>query len=461
MQTSRSPQPRKAATPRAIHEVTKASQDTQVRNVMPKTGRPADLTSTNRSLKWNEHRTQGLIAATLIALHFQVVAIGGYPITIALALSPLLVASNVFPLIHRNVIAAISALCCLFSLIALFDQQNDDIQYAKTFTVALVSIVIVAIFASSPLRSNPNHRRPYLWVLASISGISWLQWIAGGTGNKFFFNPWRGNQYLYQYVPHLEFPPIRAEAFYLEPSFAALVVVGCLTCAILCDAPRLPTSILAYSALVPIGSASGMISLLLVQSVLLITPIKRRTRSAARVLGQISALFVFTIALLQFVPYLERRLGTTSQAGSSANFRLLAPTGFLVDAISDSPLGKPLGSVNRAVYAAGLANGTTRGSSLDNGWYVLIYYTGCLGLVAILALAIHYVSKLVHAHHSTDGASPLTGMTLLVIPFFTGAVLTPEVGIVFSLIILEHRRNRSRNNSRAERDQNHEGIAQP
>jgi putative colanic acid polymerase len=83
----------------------------------------------------------------------------------------------------------------------------------------------------------------------------------------------------------------------------------------------------------------------------------------------------------------------------------------------------------------GIINGVSDGQSLDNGWYLLVFYFGWLGLI-LLVISFFIGLKVI-----LTGAreSAILAFFLLLSPFFTGAVFSPEFLFLQMIPLLAYR----------------------
>lgn len=380
------------------------------------------------------------VVAVVLLLHFQVAEIQGYPLTVGLLLSGVVVAVSVRgapPMVPFALLALVIAALCLQTLL---DPGTDQVQFLRSLALFAYSVGLVLWVSSAPVSPRGPGARPYLVAIVLIDGLAWLQYLAGSRGIGFFFNPWRGFTYLYLYNPRLGLVPVRAEAFYLEPSFAALVLVICATAAILAGTRPLLAVSLCGIGMLAVRSASGILTV----GVLAVLSIVIPQVSAAGGRRGTRAERVFLLAVLgglaiAFTPYAVTRLTSTDQVGSSSNYRLAAPVALLRDLLGRTVIGEPLGSVNRAVSDAGLLLGTQVGSSLDNGLYVYVYYFGWVGIVAALTgLVVVALRGLAEPRFGRVAALAVPILTMSAL--FTGAVFTPEYAVLVALVIGEARR---------------------
>jgi putative colanic acid polymerase len=376
-------------------------------------------------------RVNGFLAfTTVLTLHLQVLTVVGYPLTMG-AITGTVLLSRLITRISISLWAALSAVAIVV-VVALppivHPGYVDATEYVKTLVLLLAAIALFGFVLSevspSRLRGVAAGLEAALWV---VVGLSIIQVITGAAGSEVFFNPWGPLQYLYQYNPYLQFNPVpRASGFYLEPSYNAFVMGSVVFAHALLQRFTVRMALLGMVGLLCVQSATAFFILAVLLSVVVI--LSRRK--------VILALFVLAASLVFFGEELGRRLGSISDFSSSGNYRIAAPLPVMQDILSSSPLGLPLGSIARVLSGYDLRNGDDIGVSLDNGFYVIVFYFGWagVGLLAVLA-----VISLTAAVRLSRLAGPLTSMAPLWFYgtlFFSGGVLLPEYVIVTGLGIL-------------------------
>lgn len=376
--------------------------------------------------------------AALVLLHFSVVSVLGYPVTIGLLLIPAMIALWVRPRLPSWSIVVLLLIVSSSALQALLVPTADRVQYLRSLVLLVIALGTVCLASLSPLKVGAGAgATPYLLVLFMVDVVAWLQFLTGRRGSLAFFNPWRGHQYLYNYNPHLGMVGVRAEAFYLEPSFAALVLVVAGTAAVLAGCRPLYSWLLVAIGLGAVRSAAGLISLgaMVLLSVLLPASTSwNRHRKLDRVLLVGCSLAIAAL----FAPYLATRISAIHELGSSSNYRLAAPLVLIRSILGTTIIGRPLGSVNAAVASAGLLNGEQAGTSLDNGTYVIVYYFGWVGILAALTVLVSSIRR-ARASGVVPGRFALVATVTGLSTLFTGAVFTPEYALLVGILILEYR----------------------
>lgn len=369
-----------------------------------------------------------VLALALLLQHLQIALVAGYPLTVgalaALALLPMLLPR----LDVRAHAVAFPAIIFLGGLAAVLDPLHADLaQFGQTLALIFLSTFFM-LFAFSGLRRRTTGPYTYpgvlFFVLCLVTGICVLQAVTGFFGLRTFFNLFGTHQYLYQYelwiVPG-EAP--RAQGFYLEPSYAALTITFLCGSILRFGYRQVPTILLALAGIMSTQSATGIATFAIIA---LCWGISQRGRAMA------VALFSTIVLLLGAGSYLAARLSSATEASSSANYRLLAPLPLLRAVLMEFPLGRPIGSIRQVTAEASLVNGVSAGTTIDNGYMVIVFYFGWIGLIAVVVGMALLMRRLVVSIRAGDGVAPLL-VWLLACPFFNGGIFLPEFAMMIWL----------------------------
>lgn len=382
-----------------------------------------------------------LVVATVIFQHLELITVLGYAVTLGLLTGLLLLATT---WTHANwpllalVLSAVVVLSTANTLLSGYDEPGT---FAGTFALFLLSSTIFVLGASSPLSSFIGSKAFEVAVFVSLTAVvslSVVQTLTGALDIDFFFNPFREAQFGYQYNPDLLFVTFaRAEGFFLEPSYDAFVI-GTLGVILLSLTPRRRIAILALtvSGLVATQSAIGL-GLLAVGAVIAV--VRAVSRARARYIW--ASVAVVALLAVLIAPTLIRRLSTLADVGSSANYRILAPLPVLRDVLAGHPLGMPPGSVYEVVASYDLQMfGVEQTQSLDNGFYVLIYYFGVIGILLIVALLVWVIRALLarrpRGESDTQWIAPFWLVGSLI---FSGGIMAPEFALMTWLVLMAYR----------------------
>lgn len=379
-----------------------------------------------------------LTTAFVLLEHFQVGKVGDYPITMGLFLGIVLVISVSPTLAMSNVVIALGIAVVPNALvqIAAPSTREGSSSFFQTLALFVFAAVVIGQCRRGTIRpaAVPAMLRGAFFALVIVVALCVLQVATGARGSVQWFNPFGEHQYLYEYDPHLEFNPIpRAAGFYLEPSYAAFVI-GSLAVALLAQGYRkAPVWVLAGAGLLAVRSATGLI-LFGVVALMVIFVGKSRLK--------VVALIVLAVLTSLALPYLSGRLDSTFTTGSSAYYRLIGPLQILGDTLVHFPLGHPYGSLRNTVADYGILNGAAAGDSLDNGFYVIVFYFGWLGLIASITLgswALVSVARGLRTGSVAQAVLPFWAVGSLL---FSGGIMLPEY--VFTLWLVFATRHQRR-----------------
>ncbi|NMM35753.1 MAG: hypothetical protein HHJ13_17515 [Phycicoccus sp.] len=369
------------------------------------------------------------VATAIVMQHFEVFQFAGAAVTVGLLLGvPLIWLGNR----GRLAPTAVVVLAFMVAYVSIVGFVEKDYTTAAHFfgTLSLLLVSAVTLTRSREWISNESAIavRRGLWIaLVVIVLYSVAQTITGAAGSAALFNPFGGHQYAYEYNPHLEANPIpRAAGFFLEPSYDAFVIGATAVALIAIGGAPLPAVALALAGNAAAQSATGF---LLFGVVLVVLGLKSRPRVA------VAAIAALVVAAVTFGDNLVLRIQSVADFGSSGNYRLVAPLVIVRNVLTEHPLGLPLGSIYSVVPKYGLSMaGVDQTRSIDNGYYVIIYYAGWLGLLLLLAAFAFVAARLVASSVGRlhDWIVPLWVLGSLA---FSGGVVAPEFAFMSAVVI--------------------------
>lgn len=372
-----------------------------------------------------------LLAATIVCLHFQLVGVAGFPLTIAPIAAPLLMRNLLHLRVRATGALGVCLMLALVGIVATVSPDVDGVQFLRTLGLVLFSALMVTGTSQGVLyRRVPSWVAPGCFLALGVTGsFTVLQYIAARRGSYALYNPWGSHQYLYQYDYALQLGSIRAPGFYLEPSFNALVLTSLLFMCLMLQYKPILAIALATAGVACTRSLSGLLILLAISAVTL-----RARRHLTRSGGGLHMLLAFGgvgLVISGFTSYIQTRALSGTVEGTSTNYRLVAPIPILRNVLVHSPLGEPLGAVRQVISSYGLLNGSKAGSSLDNGLYLLVFYFGWAGVLGILVVVGRLLPRAREA--------PFTGRALLLFTLLTllntGGIFLPEF-ILLSCLVL-------------------------
>jgi putative colanic acid polymerase len=215
----------------------------------------------------------------------------------------------------------------------------------------------------------------------------------------------------------------RSTAFFNEPSYNALVASSFIpfVCYRFTGTKRSLYFTVGLSYVFFTHSLSGI----LLYGVL--TALNFFSKSSSRkILVFVLPTFVFLLS-----SFISERSSSINVSGSSSNFRLVAPLEAAKTVVPENPFGIVLGSLERHMHALGFLNGTSIGTSLDNGIFLIIVYFGIVGFLGVLILFIVISIKMNEQIKMRNKDWYLLLIPILML-LFTGGIFTPE--FVFILV---------------------------
>lgn len=385
-----------------------------------------------------------LVFITVVFQHFRLFTVAGYEVTAGLIFGLLMLGLSVRQINYRLVISVWAFIFCTTASAALAYGETDAGAYVTTLALFLLSSFIIASAfdqQKSVVFNSNTFSIAVFCALLIIVGLSVGQVVLGSLGSNVLFNPFGDHQYLHRYKANIglvQFP--RAHGFFLEPSYNAFVIGSLVTTLLCLHRFTRVAIILGVLGLIACQSATGLVLLVIIAIIIAV-----RSRPAIALI----ALTIVSGVLVYSGEYLLLRLISSGTEGSSAYYRIFAPLAVLQDVLQTNPLGMPLGSVERTFSTYDLNMAGVQAKSLDNGFYVVIFYFGWPGvflLIALLAAVLRYTSA-----SGADGYSWVAPLWLFSSLFFSGGIMAPEFAIMSFFVIASFKYNRhgSLNNDKA------------
>jgi putative colanic acid polymerase len=363
----------------------------------------------------------------LVTLHFTLARIGTFPLTPALIVAVVFVASTYTPRLPRRTIVLV-VLVLLIPWINVWQVflANAHVEFIETYLLWATTGTIVVVAATARLSRHPVDVAPIaFWSLTIVSSFSILQFAAAALWDSYaLFNPWGERQYLYQ-LDYAGFAQIRAAGFYLEPSYNALVAFVLLSILVIQRHRVVSATALALATVLASRSLAGLLALALFGLALFVLT-RRSRRTTRRAIGSISLLAVAVGTLLT---QYAARLASLWVQGSSANARVVAPLPVAAGIVGDYPTGLALGRMLE--FTSGFDS--LHNQVLHNGLYVLVVYLGWMTVPVLIYLSFVLL-------RAGNGQSRLVlGVAIMLALGFTGSILTPEFALLLLLLIYAHR----------------------
>jgi putative colanic acid polymerase len=381
------------------------------------------------------------VAASCIFLHLMVVQPAGFPLTIAPVAVFVLLALHFNGRISMGALVGWVVLLLLPFANVLGQPAATYVPFLRTFALWAFNVTMVWWCAHGRLAGpRDGVARGAFGGLCVVAGFSALQsGVAFLTGSTALYNPFRGLQYLHPYDSALHDAGVgalsRAQGFYLEPSFGALVMVTLCVVLLLAEYKTRASLFLVAGGLFFNRSFTGIVTFAILVAIHLGLSLGRRV---GRLTKLVVAFGFIVIAAIVLRSVLVARLSELSIEGASAYYRLVSPLIVLRDVLLFHPLGVEMGQVEAFMAPYGLLQIGSEGNTLDNGLYVLIFYFGWIGAGAVLALAITIVAYLLAGRRA-----PALFWTFLFFSLvFSGAIFVPEYALLLMLVIYQYRAGR-------------------
>jgi putative colanic acid polymerase len=365
------------------------------------------------------------LTLTIVCLHFMLIDIGGYPLTVA-PFATLMFAVVSYKLeLPKPLVPLGSLLLAIPFLNLCFPGSSVDfIEFIRTYGLWIFTVTILLFAAGASL---------VIVSLYSILQVVLYKYLSLDV----LYNPFGSHQYLRQYDVSLYPDNIRAPGFYLEPSFDAFVITSMLFITVINRYRPILSLVLSTIALLFVNAFSGILVLGFVLLGYLILYSRRGRRLWA---GSILVLVVvITAHLFGTTGYIWERITSGSMEGSSTNYRLVAPLEFLWDVLTHHIIGLPFGTVEGIVFDYGMVNGLQRGSTIDNGFYLLVFYFGWLTVAAVVLAVL--IGAVLYRRWWNLSACYFVGYLLLSMNY-SGGIMAPEYVFVLVTIIYSWRANK-------------------
>lgn len=326
---------------------------------------------------------------------------------------------------------------------SLLDGSIVTLNFFKTFTLWYFYTVCLILFLFSKMQYKREGAKYSLEKTLVYSLMVTFFVVAAQTiyfrltGDLNIFSIWGKASYGSQnyLLDSINYGASKANGLYLEPAMLGLVTLS-ISVAILILRNKL--DYIHWFAFVSIalmsGSISIIISLLVLVSILFLKKAPHMSITKNFMYFFYGLLSVFTIIVIAG-PYMIDRIASVVVEGSSTYYRFVAPLQILGDILAGQFFGVDFGNMENVLLSYGIINGVSDGQSLDNGWYLLVFYFGWLGLI-LLVISFFIGLKVI-----LTGAreSAILAFFLLLSPFFTGAVFSPEFLFLQMIPLLAYR----------------------
>jgi len=369
-----------------------------------------------------------LIVISIITLHFSVTEIDGFPITFAVLFISLFFIKfyKLSFRIEGIFVLIIGLIIPIINLYTYNYMKMDIFSFMKTYSLWIVTLgaVTYCVYGKQKNMSiHSNFAKAIYISLLIIASYSILQVLLYKLFNiDLLFNPFRKYQYLYQNTTFKY--SIRAQGFYLEPSFNALIVDSLLVMLLFLKYKIRNSIIITIISMTVIKSLAGIITLFIILFFYMLSVKRVKIKTF---------LIIFEVLIsLILILNLNARLKELVTPGTSVYIRLILPIELVRESISENFTGIAFGQMENIVKEYGYMNDFTMNKGIDNGLYFLIVYFGiwAISLSAFL---------LARGFFSNNKKYQLLILYLFLIIQFSGGVFAPEFIYIICLVIYSYR----------------------
>ncbi|MBQ0943122.1 hypothetical protein KAK07_07220 [Ideonella sp. 4Y16] len=380
------------------------------------------------------------IFASIVFLHFVLVRPLNFPLTLApfalvFFLSGTYRLSGLLSDLRAiSLITLVLALPMLGALQIGYDGA-DGIQFLRTYALWCTAAMSILAASLAPASVKADIATPALAALLAITICVALQAITSQNGDRTFFNFFGSHQYFGEI--ELETlatdDRLRPPGFYLEPSFCAYVITNLTAICLLQDRHRGVSIALGVISILFIQSLTGLIAFGVI--LLFYTATQQRSQRTINARAVTAALlaagpFIFLVWFF-YADYVASRTAQVDEVGSSTYYRVVGLLPVLSDTLIEYPFGYALGRVREIVPKYLIPHGNGYGESIDNGLYLLIFYFGWIGLIAVFLL----IYKFFGLWYRGQAKLALCLLVVLLGSFFNGGIMLPEFALLTTYII--------------------------
>jgi len=347
---------------------------------------------------------------------------------------------------YKDLIVASLFLCLPF--VNIFTHNFDLNDFIKSLLLYTNTILIVIILKNK-IFSSSDYKKLFgllinLGVLAAIFLI--VQVIYTNVANStLLYHPFKsfsytgtGRDFFYDTSNFLRLK--RGHGIFLEPS-----VAGWFSCVIFWTILYLKGINIKYrkikllillSGIIFSLSASAYINIIVVISFHMFHKIKKLYK---KILA-IPVFILISLFVFNWIGVIEK-IKQISIVGTSTYYRLAAPFNLLSDVLVDHLFGMPFGNRENILSTKSyMIHGQGIGTSIDNSYYLLIYFFGIIGILLCSLFILYSIYAVIL---NKEGSVFLILIVLILAG--TGSTYTPEIGAVFLLYFCQLRYNKYHN----------------
>lgn len=383
----------------------------------------------------------------IVLMNFQLFNVAGFNFTVGTLVYLLL--STYLGLVHQLKVKLRDILIAhglVFLSLALGFWASDVTEYFKSFGQLYIMLLFIILVSSIHFRELvflPYSVKIFFYVAIVAGAYLILQFILMNFfGDYSLLNPFGKFTFTAPGSEPYSVSPLasikRPNAFFYEPSVAGGFFTFSLAIAL--SSPftsnrlRRLTILICSAATVLTFSLSGIFNLFIIflLSVYISSNKKRGTLLLWSILGVTIAIFLLT----GWGYLLLDRLLNINIEGTSAYYRVVAPTKLLADSLKEFPFGHPLGQVEYIETKEYMVNWEFgSNTNIDNSFFFASYYFGlfgALGSMAIFGLLLRSVLL--------RRQSAIMLMALLLLLGQTGALWSPNTVLIigFSIIMIKY-----------------------
>jgi putative colanic acid polymerase len=275
------------------------------------------------------------------------------------------------------------------------------------------------------------------WLLLFILSFVSLQVIYYKiSGDVSVFSFWGDFSYASQdyLLSSIEFGASKANGPFLEPAMLGLVTFTLFVMLLILNQNQ---NVIHWIATITLSLLSGSASILggIIFLLGILALKKQRDSSKWELIFRASVLIFGSVFLVLVSPYLIVRVNDVFIEGTSTYYRFVAPLQVLSDVLLYNPFGITFGMMEDTLLQYGMLNGETEGKSLDNGWYLLVFYFGWPGLALLISSLVGGLTAIFKGSRNMA----IMIVFLILSPLFTGAVFSPEFLFLQMLVLLSYR----------------------
>ena len=388
---------------------------------------------------------EAIIVGGCVLLHLMLAEPAGYPLTIAPAAVTLVLVRHYAGRMSMLKMTAWLALL-LIPFVNVLGAPSDTLaKFVRTYGLYVFNVSVLWWATAARIdRCRNDIVRGAFAALAVVACFSAAQsGLAFLTGSNALYNIFGNHQYLHLYDTDLHNTGSgswsRAQGFYLEPSFGALVMVTMWVVCTLANYRVGAAGLIMAGALFFNRSFSGILTFMFLLAIHLGLSLGKRVSLFVKLAVTIGCVLIAAVVLRQV---LLARLAELNVEGASAYYRLISPLVVLRDVLQSRPFGVEMGQVESFLAPYGLLQTGSEGNTLDNGLYVLVFYFGWLGIAAVTGLLATIASHIMRGRRE---AAIFWGYLLLSLGF-SGAILVPEYAFLLVLVIYQYRKTRASRN---------------